>query len=89
MATLVKSLVKKTNKAIREDQPPTQMDVKLRVKHTDNSVDYNLEHIKDHAKNLVVNLGKLSKVDYSKAKVDRDQTLKVFKELSEAVKKVC
>lgn len=47
--------------------PPTYQDVQMRMKHTAESVEYNLDHTEDHMAELCAQLGKLSEVDRGKA----------------------
>lgn len=49
--------------------PPTYQDVQMRVKHTSDSVEYNLDHAEDHLSELEAQLGKLCEVDRGKAEM--------------------
>lgn len=49
------------------DMPPTPADVKMRSRHTAESVKYNLGHLKDHVGNMNDSLTTLSTVDKPKA----------------------
>lgn len=41
-------------------KPKTPSDMRLRIKHTQDSIDYNARHMKDHAKALVKAKAQLS-----------------------------
>lgn len=47
--------------------PPTYQDVQMRVKHTADSVEYNLDHAEDHLAELCSQLSKLCEVDRGRA----------------------
>lgn len=47
--------------------PPTPQDFLMRIKHTTDSVEYNLSHAEDHLAELVAQLGKLSGANHKKA----------------------
>jgi hypothetical protein len=51
-----------------KDYPPTMMDVKMRDKHIPQSVDYNVEHFRDHGESVVKQLEKLKQTNPEKAK---------------------
>lgn len=67
----VKSVLVKASKysdgGSTKDFPPTYQDVQMRIKHTADSVDYNLEHAEDHLAELVSQLSKLAGVDRGRA----------------------
>jgi len=68
----IKSIIKSTkysDGSSPADWPPTYQDVQMRVKHTSDSVEYNLDHSEDHLAELVAQLGKLQGVDRGKAEV--------------------
>lgn len=50
------------------DDPPTFQDREMRKKHTQDSVLYNLQHVKDHMAELIASLGKLQGVDRAKTR---------------------
>ncbi len=48
-------------------EPPTPQDYMMRLKHTSDSVEYNLEHAEDHLAELEAQLGKLYGVSRGEA----------------------
>lgn len=65
--------------------PPTYQDLQMRVKHTSESVEYNLEHCIDHFAELVSQMSKLCEVDSGKCE---ELAAKVCKKVDEWYKDV-
>ena len=49
------------------DAPPTPQDFAMRIKHTTDSVHYNMEHAEDHLAEMVAQLGKLAGANHQMA----------------------
>lgn len=62
---------------VTKGMPPTYPDVQMRIKHTSDSVDYNLDHASDHFAELVAQLGKLYGVDRGKAELLAEKVCKI------------
>lgn len=75
----------KVKDLLKHDLPPTDADAHMRKKHTMGSIQHQMRHIKDHAKALVEQTGKLHTVDSKKA---HSEAQKAYNELNQLLKEV-
>lgn len=70
---------------LKNDLPPTNADAKMRRDHTMGSIEHQLRHIRDHAKALAEQLGKLHTVD---SKTAHSEATRALSEVEIAIKDV-
>lgn len=71
---------------VTKGMPPTQQDFLMRIKHTSDSVEYNLEHAEDHLAELVSQLSKLSEANHERANQYVDEVSKVLYKFCDQLK---
>jgi hypothetical protein len=68
------------------DLPPTPADSSMRLKHTNQSVDYNLGHLFDHSQGVIDSIKKMSTVNPAMAKKVQAKSVAVANDMMNNIK---